>query len=1104
MASTTTSVFQREFRCHEVERRLGHPEKCHVAAPRRRRLGVRAIIVGPGGCAVEPTAGHDPVTTQDSRQYKMRTCWQNTDFDGEDGENIYFVQSEAVASIIDDGGRESGDSDLDDCEFYLEHRYEAETEAAAAEEEEEEEEEEGDYGRDNIHNAYHHHDDPVWLQVKRVRKLRRTRESMRRDLALHKSKLADMMAHPDKEPATVTASGEKFLKLTGQLVLLKVLLGCATRRPHMPQTETAAAAAAATDADAKATYRNGNGKREVKTELEAANTARWEESRKNFSAVISGLQRRIDDISECLPKLQAQVEPKVLSILDAPHADAEEPTEDDDIYGMVKNFWKFMRAIGHSAEEIFAVWHQKPEIVGVGVTASMSREDRHHYDLVVGTCVAHIAEMFISEFGVLNDLVPVGVGPFFGRLFEIASREYCKSAGDLDWPVFGAAIKALKRLMWVPNCRHFFVPFANQLRVLLNRIPHHYGKELLLCCVNLGPLLPELANELCDTFVSSLAEGRSVGSKLPFRWVNGWDVLPLQASNDVIEFLKHYNITARIIAGFLQFCESFGLQEAFFKKVPWITRKVISRVTKLCSVDPANGHKAIVQFVENHIGSDKMLLKAVSALLIIPVVITGGSVNENLAMNAITLATADDSPPHLDILLSVKQLFGQVSSSSLELLLEKAIKTHTRRGEGLLYHMMKFCADQIKSLPLFSFAATQYIAQYKREHRTPLKTVRRILEDKNRYLFVLEIWSSRLHSVYRHCSRFGVKVTSLSVDITAWFATSFTVLLASEHPGENTRTLSSGAFTCLSSVMKLCCQSSQSMIEDNEGSVVSLWSRSPDRRACMEDVLKNCTSTPGMWGPLLKALLISEIQPIAPLEPRKLPRLLRGTQQANVVVEEKIQEVLTCPVVTKCYEAVLSWLQPIHPITGEFVEKKICKLMAMWPGRFKTTFLFWAVSRGAYHTVCKLLPLCEPGRVPSTLLLSAIEHGFRDIADLLWCHGVRIPEYKLRRDGNVDIKGELVDAHSRSLWRFVNHAATWDPFKHELFPWWFKCHILRTVLLCWLRCTSLSLAATTPTDPEHLKRVALDGDCNSPIAIGRLSHSTVHHILSFLSPVHWF
>ncbi|KAH3758511.1 hypothetical protein Pelo_9696 [Pelomyxa schiedti] len=934
-----------------------------------------------------------------------------------------------------DGDGERGDVDYEDAE------------AEEREDEDEEydghEEEEYDDDEDEEEEEEEEEEDPVWQQIVLLCKGKQTRESMNRDMALYKSKLDDLTSLASKEP-----TADRVAKLAALNASLREVMRNIEIAPPQPTEQPAA--------------------------------------------------RRFDDLSEYLPKLQLQVESTVLSMLDAPPADAEEPTTNGDIYDIAFTFWKYLRAIGRSPEEIFAVWHHKQEIVGVGVTEKMSKEDRHHYDLVVGACVTRIAEMFISEFDEVNNLVAAGAGPFLGRLFEIAHREYPKSSDEWDLPAFGAATNALKRLMWVPNCRHLFVPFASQLQVLLNNIPHRIDQELLICCVNLGPVLPQVVNELCDTFVSKLAQGRSLNYKPPFRWVNGWDVLPRQASKDVVEFLKHCNVTARIIAGFLQFCESFGSQEVFSEKIPWLMRKVISKVTKLCSVDPENGHKAILQFVEDHIGSDKMLLKAVSALLIIPVIVTGGAVNENLVMKAITLAIADDSPSHLDILLSTKQLYAHVSSSSIALLLEKAMKTHTTRGEGLLYHMLKFCADRIKRLPIFSFAAARYIAQYKQERQRSSRAVKQSQEDQHP-IHVLDIWSTCIHSVYRHASHFEMRVASLSVDVSSCFATAFTVLLASEHPGERTRTLSSGAFTCLSSVMQLCCQSSLSMIEDNESSVVSLWSRSPDRRACMEEVFEKWRQKPLMWGPLLKAMLISEIQPIAPPEPRKLPRLLHGIQQTNVVVEEKIQEVLKCPVVTKCYEAALNWLQ--HPIGSDIDESKICRLITMWPGHFKTPFLFWAVGSGAYDTVCKLLPLCEPEHVPCSCLLSAVAHGFRDIADLLWCHGVFIPESKLS-EGKVSIRAELFDAHHPSVRRFVNHAATWDPLKHQLFPWWFKVHILRTVLLCWLRNTSYS-SATVPADAGH-PIGALDGECNTPVSIGRLSWGTIHHILSFLSPVHWF
>ncbi|KAH3759380.1 hypothetical protein Pelo_8858 [Pelomyxa schiedti] len=125
-------------------------------------------------------------------------------------------------------------------------------------------------------------------------------------------------------------------------------------------------------------------------------------------------------------------------------------------------------------------------------------------------------------------------------------------------------------------------------------------------------------------------------------------------------------------------------------------------------------------------------------------------------------------------------------------------------------------------------------------------------------------------------------------------------------------------------------------------------------------------------------------------------------------------------------------------------------------------------------------------------IVDAITFGYRDIAELLLCHGASFPESALNDGTTLELHGEFVDAHHPSVWRFFNTTPTWDPQKHKLFPWWFKVLILKTVLLCWFRSanTCTESAKSTATQPGHC-------------SIGRLSRFNVHFILSFFSPVHW-
>lgn len=79
----------------------------------------------------------------------------------------------------------------------------------------------------------------------------------------------------------------------------------------------------------------------------------------------------------------------------------------------------YMHEIGHGPAEMWAMLSgTMKEIVGVGATAGMGDVGRRHFDLMACACAQQIADSLISEFEVMNDMVPVCVGPFIGRLFR--------------------------------------------------------------------------------------------------------------------------------------------------------------------------------------------------------------------------------------------------------------------------------------------------------------------------------------------------------------------------------------------------------------------------------------------------------------------------------------------------------------------------------------------------------------------------------------------------------------------------------------------------------------------------------------------------------------
>ncbi|KAH3756194.1 hypothetical protein Pelo_11973 [Pelomyxa schiedti] len=94
------------------------------------------------------------------------------------------------------------------------------------------------------------------------------------------------------------------------------------------------------------------------------------------------------------------------------------------------------------------------------------------------------------------------------------------------------------------------------------------ASEILSCCINLVEVLPQFAHDLCDPFVSKLNETYEpeMLTRL-LEWLNGWDVLPLHASNELVESLKQSNITTGIITNLLQVCKRITLQEVTYDLV---------------------------------------------------------------------------------------------------------------------------------------------------------------------------------------------------------------------------------------------------------------------------------------------------------------------------------------------------------------------------------------------------------------------------------------------------------------------------------------------------------------------------------------------------------
>ncbi|KAH3732401.1 hypothetical protein Pelo_16766 [Pelomyxa schiedti] len=797
---------------------------------------------------------------------------------------------------------------------------------------------------------------------------------------------------------------------------------------------------------------------------------------------------------------QAEIEATLLSMLD-PLIGCERGLSYRAVCTIVENFWLYMCDIGQSPEFLW----KKKEIVGVGVTDGMSHGHRRHFDLVACACANKIVDSFISEFEVLYDMMPAYVGPFMGRLFEMASRDLHQSLAP-HCTALKKSIVILKKLMWVPHCRHLFIPFANQLQVILDHVRtellDNSTNEMLTCCVNLVSVLPQFVQDFCNSYLSRAV--KDIG--ILRRWVWGWDILPVWTTEDVVDFLKQRNITFHLITSLLQACckeESPSISLTMFLKWGFLADTVLSNFIEeilpmfgmLCSVDPQNGHKGILQFVEDHIERSNLVLKSYSALMLIPVIFTGGAVDENVLMKALMFACSDGSPPILEVLFSLKEVFDMVTSTgAIELLFEKALERHNKGSDGLLFQMLKLCAVRVRNL-LFRNATVEFITpiQNSQEAEAPRK---RPLEERTRnYVSVLEVYYSRQNvETFNRGLSFTVAVSSIhlepdSVNYCFLLVAASAHIVGSQRFGDS-NLCDSSHFTNL---MTQCCYYSPSMIEENEEVVLSLLRNVTDRRAFMQEILYKCKRNSDMeqkWCPLLSAVLFSEIQPLIPTEPRKLPRALSNVEQSSGGQDNIQQLILQWPSITDCFDNVLRWL-----LTTGGSSSTLTRLFMVWPvDPTKVTFEVlgekqsvtqWAMKSGDFGLIRQLLPLCKPGHIPSSLIVDAVERGFRGIADLLLCHGVCIPESTLNDGSTLKIQGQPVDAHHPSVWRFFNSTPKWDPQQHRRFPWWFKVHILKTVLLCWLH----SATSESGYQQGHF--------------IGRLSQANVHHILSFLSPVHW-
>ncbi|KAH3731462.1 hypothetical protein Pelo_17708 [Pelomyxa schiedti] len=374
-------------------------------------------------------------------------------------------------------------------------------------------------------------------------------------------------------------------------------------------------------------------------------------------------------------KAVAALEPRDIDLpRGPPQREAEEIVLDFGLLSMV----------GYGPEEKWKLLSGRKEIVGVGVTGGMGDALRRHFDLIACGCADRITESLTSEFDALNDLLPVCVGPFIGRLIEMASRERCQGP---NLTAVYESTRILLKLMCRENCRRLFVPFESQLQLIASR--------MMMMASRMAPLHRKGCSRaaICDSFLSGLARTNESSSLNPLlNFIHGWDLLPHCAPKDSVAFLMQSNVTARIISGLLQFCCKFSQQEASLVNLVWLIENVLSALNMLCSVDPSNGDQAVLQFVEENIeGSNDMFQRGVSSLMIMPVIVTGGTVGENLVMKSLMIACDEDSSKHWSFTAKeVASASSVFSAGQWNLIVDAITLGHGRIAELLLCHGVCF------------------------------------------------------------------------------------------------------------------------------------------------------------------------------------------------------------------------------------------------------------------------------------------------------------------------------------------------------------------------------------------------------------------------------
>ncbi|KAH3731488.1 hypothetical protein Pelo_17679 [Pelomyxa schiedti] len=700
---------------------------------------------------------------------------------------------------------------------------------------------------------------------------------------------------------------------------------------------------------------------------------------------------------------------------------------------------------------------------------------------LVLACTEQLLLAFSSNLVRKTSTVISGVvGAFLGEVLDLAvERE----------PSLRKGVIGLFPFLQKPQYSELVPPLEGKLQAIVERryLTAPWSSRLLICCVCLIATLPQFVQKVTTRYASDLEEISQDRYSI-LRMLEGWDTLLAMPSN-VLHLIK-LNVTVPLVTAILRSwerCAKVITQTQLpFSSTASFVGEILWSLTVLCLVD-CQAHQLLLQFSGNFLNSrptqeDVQPLRAAASLLLIPVALSNGTIPEKLVTSALLFACEPGSPQVLQSLFSVKQLMKCLTTaeSVRDVLHATVHKCHdpVEHGRskvfGPFYQMLNLCSKKVSGLPGFTSVAEDVLSVLQNEEFTLSK--KRAYRDEENWYQVIRVTEDKAqvcimgeHSAYISAINLTECILQTGTIISSLFLVAAMVPSLKRTPlGHRAKAFifsSSGSST--KSLEKFI-KSIQPESPDIEELEVQLLQKLPSSKRAAIKVQKKVPTH------LLKYLYYCDCDP--ELNPKKSPFMKTMTSSLT----ESLDTLVSLHVSPELQEdevlnLVLHSQADPHEI---IVDEK------------QQVSLFEEVIKLNNVTLAtQLLPFCNP-HLPLHLLANAILHNSPQMVDLLWCHGMVIPE-------PVDIDRAFLSTFHRSLLigsrecvelAHLKNPATWDPSRHNLFPWWFKQLVLATVILCWLR-YSTALSQAGNKEEQH--------------PIGTLPLPVVNHILSFLSPNHW-